>query len=187
MSMSETFQLTTKDHMILEVMRERNLARDPVISEILRRKLSHAIILFREDIPPDVVTLSSRVSYRVEDAPAETRIIAPDDMRGLVGLLLPITHPRALALIGLAEGQSMTIPTADGGTETVTAIQVAYQPEAARRERLGLSPPTDTRPPRHGPGFLRLVHDADARTDAPRDHRRAQASGGFDDPGPSAA
>lgn len=35
-------------------------------------------------------------------------------MRGLVGMLLPITNPRGLALLGLAEGLSMTIPNAEG-------------------------------------------------------------------------
>lgn len=43
--------------------------------------------MFRDDIPANVVTLSSRVAYRVNDGPAETRIVAHDQMRGLVGML----------------------------------------------------------------------------------------------------
>lgn len=186
MSSTETFQLTTKDHTILEVMRERCIG-DEVVSEILRRKLSRSVISFREDIPADVVTLNSRVTYRVDDGPAETRIIAPENMRGLVGLLLPIGNPRALALIGLAEGQSMTIPRAGGGAETVAVVQVVYQPEAARRERLGLAARTGAQPPRYGPGFLRLVHDADALPGMPADSHPIFADSGPDDPGPSAA
>lgn len=184
--MNESFQLTTKDHTILEVMRERSIARDQIVSEILRRKLSRAVILFREDIAADVVTLSSRVTYRVDDAPAETRIIAPDDMRGLVGLLLPIGHPRALALMGLAEGQSMTIPRADGGSETLTVVQVVYQPEAARRERLRQAEPLAPRPSRQAGHALRLVHSADVPLATPH-ARPAIAGTGPDDPGPSAA
>lgn len=183
MSSSETFQLTTKDHAILEVMRERNVARDEIISEILRRKLSRAIIRFSEDIPADIVTLSSRVTYRIDDGPAETRILAPDNMRGLIGLLLPIGHPRALALIGLAEGQSMAIPRTDGGLETLTAVNVMYQPEAARRERLmqpltgGPSATSRSRP------ALKLVHSSEG----PTNFRAADDRVEPDDPGPSAA
>ena len=137
MSDTETCQLTTNDYTILEVMREfHHPDRSEIVSEILHRKVSRALVMFRDDIPPTVVTLSSRVSFRVDDGPAETRIIAHDEMRGLVGMLLPITNPRGLALLGLAEGQSMTIPKADGSVETLTVQEVIYQPEAARRERV---------------------------------------------------
>jgi regulator of nucleoside diphosphate kinase len=187
MSSNETYQLTTKDHTILEVMRERAIGRDPIAAEILRRKLSRAMLMFREDIAPEVVTLSSRVRFRVDDAPAETRIITPEEMRGLVGQSLPISHPRALALIGLAEGQSMTIPRADGGSETLTVVHVVYQPEAARRERLGAALSTEVNPSRPVSRVLRLVHDADAQAGAPVAPRGGWSDGGFDDPGPSAA
>lgn len=187
MCSNETFQLTTKDHAILEVMRERAIGRDAIVSEILRRKLSRAMLMFREDIAPEVVTLSSRVRFRVDDAPAETRIITPDEMRGLVGQSLPISHPRALALIGLAEGQSMSIAKADGGTERVTVLEVVDQPEAARRERLGTALSAEAVPPRPVSRFLRLVHDAGAQPAAPSMSRAAARDGGPDDPGPSAA
>jgi regulator of nucleoside diphosphate kinase len=187
MPSTETFQLTTKDHTVLDVMRERSTGRDEIVAEILRRKLSRAVVLFGEDIPAEVVTLSSRVTYRVDGGPAETRIISPENMRGLVGLLLPIGHPRALALIGLAEGQSMTIPKPGGGTETLAVVQVVYQPEAARRERLEPAPKAAPRPPRHNSGFLRLVHDADAGAGMPVESQPVFVDTGPDDPGPSAA
>ncbi|MER8955834.1 nucleoside-diphosphate kinase [Mesorhizobium sp. M0833] len=139
MSTIDSCQLTTKDNTILEVMQERRPARGDAFSTILQRKISSAVVMFREDIPATVVTLSTRVAYRVNDGPAETRIVAHDEMRGLVGMLLPITNPRGLALLGLAEGQSMSISTTDGGVETLTVHEVVYQPEAATRERLKLA------------------------------------------------
>ncbi|MER9444163.1 hypothetical protein NKI79_22825 [Mesorhizobium sp. M0340] len=108
MSTIDSCQLTTKDYTILEVMQERRPARGDAFSTILQRKISSAVVMFREDIPATVVTLSTRVAYRVNDGPAETRIVAHDEMRGLVGMLLPITNPRGLALLGLAEGQRET-------------------------------------------------------------------------------
>ncbi|ESY27696.1 hypothetical protein [Mesorhizobium sp. LNJC391B00] len=183
----DSCKLTTKDYTILEVMQERRLARGDAFSAILQQKISSAVVVFREDIPATVVTLSSRVAYRVNDGPAETRIVAHDEIRGLVGMLLPITNSRGLALLGLAEGQSMSIPTADGGLETLSVHEVVYQPEAARRERLKLAggaAPGSWRP--DGP-VLRIVHRSDETQDKVANHVMAALDTGFDDPGPSAA
>lgn len=177
-------QLTTKDYTILEVMLDRRRGRDETMAAILRRKLSNAIVMFRHDIPPSVVTLGSRVVYRVNDGPAETRIIAHDEMRGLVGTTLPVTNPRGLALLGLGEGQSITIARSNG-RETLTVQQVAFQPEAARREASKRDLAVETPLPR-GP-VLRVVH----RSDSPAQQALREAATiidtGFDDPGPSAA
>ncbi|WP_208603617.1 hypothetical protein [Mesorhizobium loti] len=96
MPIIDSCQLTTKDYTILEVMQERRPARGDTLSAILQRKISSAVVVFSEDILASVVTLSTRVAYRVNDGQAETRIVAHDEMRGLVGMLLPITNPRGL-------------------------------------------------------------------------------------------
>ncbi|RWB66472.1 nucleoside-diphosphate kinase [Mesorhizobium sp.] len=183
----DTCQLTTKDYTILEVIRERHPIRDETFSAILQRKISSAIVMFRDDIPANVVTLSSRVAYRVNDGPAETRIVAHDQMRGLVGMLLPITNPRGLALLGLAEGQSMSIPTVDGSLETLTVHEVVNQPEAARRERLKLAGVTAPGSHRLGGPGLRIVHRSDEPDGGAQNKVAAAFDTGFDDPGPSAA
>ena len=157
MSDAEYCQLTTKDYSIVETMLEHYQCRDATISAILRRKISSALVMFRDEIPPSVVTLSSRVAYRTNDGPIETRIVAHDAMRGLIGMLLPITNPRGLALLGLAEGQTITIPKADGTFETLTVQEVVYQPEAAKRERMNLAnAATPDLSQRRGPSRIRL-------------------------------
>ena len=183
----DSCQLTTKDYTILEVMQERRPALGDALSAILQRKISSAVVMFREDIPANVVTLSSRVAYRVNDGPAETRIVAHDHMRGLVGMLLPITNPRGLALLGLAEGQSISIPTSDGSLETLTVHEVVYQPEAARRERLKLAGGAAPGSWRLGGPVLRVVHRSDELQDKTENKVLAAFDTGFDDPGPSAA
>lgn len=183
MSNTQNCQLTTKDYTILEVMLERHLGGDDTMSEILRRKVSGALVMFRDDIPPTVVTLSSRVVYRVNDGRPETRIVAHGEMRGLIGMLLPITHPRGLALLGLAKGQSITIPNKSGGFDTMTVEEVLYQPEAARRERIKLS--GEAAPSWGGP-VLRVVHRSDGSNELAA-KARSGVEIGFDDPGPSAA
>jgi regulator of nucleoside diphosphate kinase len=167
--------LTTKDFTILEVMLDRRLPTDATMPPLIRRKLDTATVVFREDIPIDVVTLNSRVSYRVGSGEAETRIVSHDELRGLVGFTLPITHPRGLALLGLPEGHSITIPTADGGSETLTVEKILFQPEAAGRKM--------TQSRRAG-RRLRLVYDADA---LPVAVNSLDYTDGPDDPGPAAA
>lgn len=176
MSNAPSCMLTTKDFTILEVMLDRCHGLDDPLRPILQAKLSASQVVFRDDIPADVVTLSSRVRYRIDDGPAETRIISHDEMRGLVGSVLSITNPRGLALLGLAEGQSFTV--GEGGDRvTMHVVEVVYQPEAARRDKArlsGLSLPK-----------LRLVHSVDA-TAGNRLHQQPSPPD-FDDPGPSAA
>lgn len=189
---NETFFLTTKEHTTLEVMLERSAVHDETIRAILQRKLSNAIVTFREDISPVVATLNSRVSYRIDAGPVETRVIAKDAQSGTVGAVLPITNPRGLALLGLSEGQSMEIGRQDGGRETLTLQAVLYQPEAAQRQggtadnsgEEAAEPSAQQRP--RAP-FLRVVHSSEEVPAKPATSVVMRTDNGFDDPGPSAA
>jgi regulator of nucleoside diphosphate kinase len=173
--------LTTKDYTILEAMLERCLGLDDPMRPILQDKLHNAIVVFASDVPVTVVTLNSRVAYRVDGGAAQTRIVCHDEMRGLVGRVISIRNPRGLALLGLAEGQSFTIARNDGAGETVTVQEVAFQPEAARREAERLVNPAKP----HFPG-LRLVHTSDHVQPVARGTTSRYAPTP-DDPGPSAA
>nr|WIE91323.1 GreA/GreB family elongation factor [Mesorhizobium sp. WSM4875] len=131
---SESCQLTIKDYAILEAMEERFPHRDDLMRSILHQKLSNAVVMFREDISPTVVTLNSRVTYRVNGGPAETRVIVDDEMRGLVGMtVISITQPRGLAMLGVSEGESVVLRRPDGDPEKITVVKVARQPEVSIR------------------------------------------------------
>ena len=166
--------LTTKDFTILEFLQERRHRFGETYAALLRAKLDAATVIFREDMPAHVTTLNSRVRFRIGDEPPQTRIISHDELQGFVGLTLPLTTLRGLALLGLAAGESIVLPR-DGtaAPERVVLEAVLYQPEAARRKMRATKRPA-----------LRLVHSADTGT-VP--HRAAVISGGDDDPGPSAA
>ncbi|MBX3582875.1 MAG: hypothetical protein KF810_13360 [Rhizobiaceae bacterium] len=75
----ETCFLTTKDFTILEIMQDRCLGCDDPLAPILKRKFESATVMFRDDIPTNVATLSSRVTFRVNDEP-HSRIILHDRM-----------------------------------------------------------------------------------------------------------
>ena len=165
--------LTTKDFTILEVMLDRSLGRDDPLVPILRRKLDAATVVLRDDVPPAVATLSSRVSFSVGGAPADTRILSADRMNS-PGVFLPITTARGLALLGLSEGQQFLLRGRGGAEEEVLLESVLYQPEAARRRNEAPLQPVPRRKP-----LLTLVQGGEPRT--------VDGAGGFDDPGPSAA
>jgi regulator of nucleoside diphosphate kinase len=135
MFVSDVCHLTIKDHTILEIMRDQSLGNDDLMTLIAGCKLSNAIVMLSDQIPASVVTVGSRVRYRIDDGPSETRIIASDDYHGLLGLLpvMPISHPHGLAMLGLAEGASVVLLPHDGLSEKITVLEVANQPEAARR------------------------------------------------------
>lgn len=125
--------LTTKDFTILEVMFDRCPDRDGLMGVLLRRKLEGGTVVFRDDVPTTVATLSSRVTYRCDGRGPDSRILCHDRMSS-PGLFLPITTPLGLALLGLAEGQELSFNTPEGPRH-VMLDAVLYQPEAARRER----------------------------------------------------
>src|SRR3546814_6008267 len=58
----------------------------------LRQKLSSVTILPPHEVPPDLVTLYSRVRYRVNQRPPTTRVMIHDAAQGVIGATLPITR-----------------------------------------------------------------------------------------------
>ncbi|RUU58864.1 nucleoside-diphosphate kinase [Mesorhizobium sp. M2C.T.Ca.TU.002.02.1.1] len=178
--LTDTCMLTTKDFTILEVMRDRRFGRDDPLTPILKRKIETAVVVFREDVPANVATLSSRITFSVDGRDPDTRILSLERMASPVGMFLPITTLRGLALLGLVEGQPFLLTDHDGREERVVLEKVQYQPEASRRERetlAGVSAPAQRKL------SLKLIRGA-------FDHQpplATAASDGFDDPDPSAA
>lgn len=177
---TETCILTTKDFTLLEVMRDCCLGTDDPLAPILKRKLETALVTFREDVPVNVATLSSRVTFSVDGRDPDTRIISHDRMTAPVGMFLPVTTPRGLALLGLTENQEFILTNSDGVDERILLEKVHYQPEAAKRENGVLAGPSAS--VRRKPA-LKLIRGA--LHDQPR--LVPAGSDGFDDPGPSAA
>lgn len=179
----DTSILTTKDFTILEVMHDRCPAGDPLAS-MLKRKLDGATVVFRDDVPEDVATLSSRVRFSVNGGAPDTRIVSHDRMTSAVGLFLPITVARGLALLGLSEGQSFAYVDVEGEAQMVRLEAVLHQPEAARRQReVDAQPMAAAR----GKPALKLVRGGLERAMTAAAAVPSAAWQAPDDPGPSAA
>lgn len=144
--------LTTKDTTILQTMYDRRHALPDTIGDLLKHKLDKATVVFSDDISANVVTLNTRVSYRIAGRQPQTAIITQNRMDGMVGQCLSLDTMRGLAMLGLAETAEICLPRPHDVTPDRLAVEtILFQPEAARRKRLQQETIEHS---------LRLVHDA---------------------------
>lgn len=98
----------------------------------LLEELSRAEMVEPEDMPPDVVTMNSRVRF-VLDGQAEEfdmQLAYPKDVNGAADKLSVLT-PVGNALLGLKVGDSIDWKRPDGGAFQVRVLDIVYQPERA--------------------------------------------------------
>jgi|SRR6185437_1247989 regulator of nucleoside diphosphate kinase len=100
----------------------------------LEKELDRAVLVPREQIPNDVVTMNSRVVF-VDETTGERREVAlvypahADIDAGKISILVPV----GTALLGLRVGQSIDWELPSGQKRRYRVIDVPYQPEAAGR------------------------------------------------------
>ena len=95
-------------------------------------ELGRAKVVEPEQMPPNVVTMRSRVSFEIEQPHQQLclTLAYPKDMAELddgISILTPI----GTALLGLSTGDRIDWPLADGQVSTLTILDVPYQPERA--------------------------------------------------------
>ena len=101
-------------------------------SEALEAEVNRANVVEPRDIPPDVVTMNSTVTFQVESSEREfsLTLVYPkdaDDSSTKISILAPVGS----ALLGLREGDEMSWPKPGGGSLKVSILNVTYQPERA--------------------------------------------------------
>jgi regulator of nucleoside diphosphate kinase len=103
-------------------------------AEALDSELTRAQVVEPSEVPPDVVTMNSRVVYRDEES-HETREVTlsyPQDASlesGRISVLAPV----GAALLGLSVGQEIEWPFPGGRRKRLRILAVPYQPQAASR------------------------------------------------------
>jgi regulator of nucleoside diphosphate kinase len=101
-------------------------------ADALDAELLRAEVVDPTQVPPDVVTMNSRVVYVDEDS-HETREVTlsyPKDAsleQGRVSVLAPV----GAALLGLSVGQEIEWPAPGGKHKRLRILSVPYQPQAA--------------------------------------------------------
>lgn len=96
----------------------------------LQAELDRAHIVEPREIPPDVVTMNSTVTFRVESSDKEfsLTLVYPNDA-GDSSTKISILAPVGSALLGLREGDEISWPKPGGGLLLVRILKVMYQPE----------------------------------------------------------
>jgi regulator of nucleoside diphosphate kinase len=125
------------------------MARNPriVVTDddysLLRRLSSHpqlaaelgaAEVVDSSAVPPDVVTMNSRVLYEDETTGErrEVTIVFPQESDAR-GKRISVLAPVGTALLGLSAGQSIVWPFPDGTSRSLKVLRIVYQPEADGR------------------------------------------------------
>lgn len=96
----------------------------------LEAELDRADILDTHKMPPNVVTMNSKVRFRVTSSSEEftLTLVYPKDVDGSGGTI-SILAPVGSALLGLSEGDEIEWPKPGGGTLQVRIEEILYQPE----------------------------------------------------------
>lgn len=98
----------------------------------LEAELARADVVESKAVPPNVVTMNSKVKFRISSSDEEfsLSLVYPkdvDESGGTVSILAPVGS----ALLGLSQGDEIEWPKPGGGLMKVRIEEILYQPERA--------------------------------------------------------
>jgi len=122
-------QISETDYALIASHAMRLGATAPAIAKMLLDELDRADISSRDELPNDVATLGSAVTFVDESAGVRRRvqIVLPADADIERGLL-SIHSQVGAGLIGLRAGQSIEWPYPDGRPRTLRVVDVEQNP-----------------------------------------------------------
>ena len=132
--------MTARVDILLTATDERRLSQllktkagelDPRALELLEGELARAKVVDSSEIPPNVVTMNSVVSFEDLETgqPSEVTLVYPSASSGTGGKV-SILAPIGSALLGLSVGDSIVWPVPGGRSRRLRVTAVHYQPEA---------------------------------------------------------
>ena len=101
------------------------------LNDLIDMVTAEAEIVPGSDIPPDIVTVNSRVTFRDEltDTVHTVTVVYPEDFsidQRRISLLSPVGR----ALLGRRVGDAVRLGMPDGSERRIRLLQLHYQPEA---------------------------------------------------------
>ena len=132
MSREQPILITSQDMQRLQRLVDVHArGRNAQVLEDLDEELARAVVVSQEEIPPDVVTMNSRVVFEDERTGRrrEVSLVYPHqaDSVDKVSVFAPV----GAALLGLSVGQSIDWPLPENRNVRLRIVSVIYQPEAA--------------------------------------------------------
>jgi regulator of nucleoside diphosphate kinase len=177
-----TILLTAPNHRRLGELAAKSVDMSDEVSRFLSSELERASICEVDDVPPDVVTMNSRLLFQVDWlAGMHSRILSYPENYVPNGQFITIASPVGVALVGLREGDRMQFKDREGNPCSVQLVSVMIQPEASRRRR------------NHGEDHFEHSMREKKRSRRrsarilPMTGRRRATSPGTDEPGPDTA
>lgn len=175
MSREAFCQLTAGDINVLMSLLEHEAEHHPAPFVILlREKLNHSSVFFREDIPETIVTIDTQLVYTINGARTGPHVLVRNPADDLPSFAISVRTLRGLALLGLAVGEKTEIRGDDGRSEVLMVERIIFQPETDARSKQAAIVATELRD--QAPQVLNF-----------RPRPRKTIITLDDDPGPSAA
>lgn len=119
----------------IEALLDRMPPAQAATHAALREELDRAEVLEPAEMPDNVVTMNSTVSFTSDDgaAPMRMTLVYPGaaGRPGTVSILAPVGS----ALLGLAKGKHIDWPTPDGRKHRFTVLSIDYPSEAGDPHR----------------------------------------------------
>lgn len=111
------------------LVEQHSESRDGAAAERLGAELDRAVVVAPDRLPPDVVTIDSRVTFADERSGAAREVVvvypsAANASAGRISVLAPI----GAALIGLRAGDEIDWPLPDGRTAELRIVSVSQPP-----------------------------------------------------------
>jgi regulator of nucleoside diphosphate kinase len=104
--------------------------RDRPYLATLTAELDQAVVVGPDEVPPDVVTMNSRVRLRDGRRTWVMTLVFPEDANPEEGSI-SVLAPLGAALLGFRVGQTVTFRVPGGAERACDILSVLYQPEAA--------------------------------------------------------
>jgi regulator of nucleoside diphosphate kinase len=134
--------LTPNDHAVLREILDQTKS-DNAYRRLLKRKLVQAEICSPRNIPDDVVTINSRVTFCVDAGVPRTANLVRNESRDFPNYTVSIETLLGLGLLGLRAGRAVAVETETGGLQKINVLRIDFQALA-----LPGTPMTSSSPPR---------------------------------------
>ena len=123
--------LSSLDLERIETLLEKNNSQFPG-RDALEAELDRADVLDPEDMPPNVVTMTSTVRFTMLELNKSNTLtlVYPKDMDGSADKV-SIFAPVGIALLGLSVGDELKMPSPTGHQVTVRVDAIEFQPESS--------------------------------------------------------
>jgi regulator of nucleoside diphosphate kinase len=116
--------VSNADYERLTDLATASLERLPEVAEELLAEMDRAKVVGDDSVPPDVVRMGSTVTFKSDDGRQLTETLVYPVDEDSDAHKISVMTPVGAALIGLAEGQSISWTARDGRRHELTVVKV---------------------------------------------------------------